>query len=135
MAVLVAPLLVVVPLGVVVVPPAVFVAGVVTWVVSVELFELDDVSLVPSLEPLDPVLAVFGEAATDVVIFACAVMFGTLVGAGAETCSLPQPATATAVSAESVSAPARRDGSPWRKRWDCFILRSVPSDAHRPGSR
>jgi hypothetical protein len=132
-AVLVAPLLVVVPLGAVV-PAAVFVDVVVVCVVSVEVSEVD-VLLLSLLLALDPVLAVFGDAATDVVIFACAVMFGTLVGAGAETCSLPQPATATAVSAASASAAMRRDGRPWRPRRDRLILRSVPSDGHRPGSR
>jgi len=103
--------------------------------VSVEVSELDDVSLLSLPVVLEPVLAVFGEAATDVVIFACAVMFGTFVGAGAETCSLPHPASATAVSAASASAAVRREGRPGRPRRDRLILRAVPSDGRRPGSR
>lgn len=124
--VVVAPLLVVVPVGAVV--PVV---GVVVCVVSLELVELDDVLL----EALDPVLAVLGDATTVVVIFACAAILGTLVGAGAATCSLPQAARTAALSTQAAITAARRDGRPRRGRLALLIGRSGPSDGRRPGNR
>jgi hypothetical protein len=55
------------------------------------------------------------------------------VGTGSETCSLPQPASPTAATAETVSATARRDGR--LRRASIFMLRSAPSGVRRTGSR